>query len=556
MSSTPHIETAKEAARRLAASAIREGYLPEGLHLYTDADGRELYRRIRAKQPATGEKWVRPMRRSGGRYELGEPAFPTGKKPLYRLHEIAQANPARPVWFVEGEKCADRFAALSLLATTAGGVTSDEAADFEPLHNRTVILWPDNDKPGREHMQRVAVKLLSLECIVQILDIARLALPEKGDVVDYLTVHPNATASDLMALPCTAVTVKEAFTEAPPQDPPQTRADEPPCGEGPGTAHSGQAEPARAEPQPVAENGPAAESARQQANKDAVELIRGDAIKVEPVRWLWEGWLARGKLHIMAGAPGTGKTTLALAIAATVTSGGRWPDSSRAEVGAVLIWSGEDDPSDTLAPRLLAMAANMARVHFVGSVAAGEGRRPFDPATDMRALMARAAEIGDVRLLIVDPIVNAVAVDSHKNTEVRRALAPIVELASTLDCAALGISHFSKGTAGRDPVERVTGSLAFGALPRVVLATARIKEEDGTERRLLVRAKNNNGPDGAVSLIPLNWFRTAIMPGSRRPELPGVLRSKARRASCWPTPKRPMRRRPMPRTPRSGCARS
>jgi putative DNA primase/helicase len=135
-------------------------------------------------------------------------------------------------------------------------------------------------------------------------------------------------------------------------------------------------------------------------------------------------------------------------------------------------------------------------VFFVGSVADGDGRRVFDPAIDIHALLASAAKVPDVRLLIVDPIVNAVGGDGHKSNDVRRDLAPIVELASVLDCAALGISHFSKGTAGRDPVERVTGSLAFGALARVVLAAAKIKEDDDTERRILARAKSNIGPDG------------------------------------------------------------
>jgi putative DNA primase/helicase len=97
-------------------------------------------------------------------------------------------------------------------------------------------------------------------------------------------------------------------------------------------------------------------------------------------------------------------------------------------------------------------------------------------------------------LLIVDPIVSAVAGDSHKSAEVRRALQPLVDLAAAVRCAVLGISHFTKGTAGRDPVERVTGSLAFGALPRVVLAAAKRREEDGGGR-MLARAKNNIGVD-------------------------------------------------------------
>jgi putative DNA primase/helicase len=217
---------------------------------------------------------------------------------------------------------------------------------------------------------------------------------------------------------------------------------------------------------------------------------------MEPVNWLWQGWLAAGKLHVLAGAPGTGKTTISLSMAATITCGGRWPDGAQAQRGDVLIWSGEDDPADVLAPRLKAACADLSRVHFVRQVLDAEGRRPFDPAKDMTALVEAARGLPELQLLILDPIVNAVGGDSHKNTEVRRALAPVVELAESLRLAALGISHFSKGSAGRDPVERVTGSLAFGALPRMVLVAAKIKTEDGAESRLLARAKSNLGPDG------------------------------------------------------------
>ena len=90
-------------------------------------------------------------------------------------------------------------------------------------------------------------------------------------------------------------------------------------------------------------------------------------------------------------------------------------------------------------------------------------------------------------LLIVDPIVSAVATDSHKNGEVRRGLQPLVDLAAAQGCALLGITHYSKGTAGRDPLERVTGSVAFGALARLVFGTAKPTEE-GAPRRM-VRAK-------------------------------------------------------------------
>jgi len=227
-----------------------------------------------------------------------------------------------------------------------------------------------------------------------------------------------------------------------------------------------------------------------------VTLIRGSDMEPEPITWLWDGYLATGKLHIIAGAPGAGKTTIALAFAATVTTGGRWPDGTRADPGNALIWSGEDDPRDTLLPRLLVMGADVGKVYFVGDAIADGKPRSFDPARDMVALEREAERIGNVRLVIVDPIVNAVAGDSHKNTETRRALQPVVDLARRLKAAALGVSHFSKNTSGRDPVERVTGSIAFGAMPRIIFGAAKSTGEDGHTQRLLVRAKSNIGPDG------------------------------------------------------------
>lgn len=241
-----------------------------------------------------------------------------------------------------------------------------------------------------------------------------------------------------------------------------------------------------------------AEAAAKRSPDDGVVLVNGSDLTPEPIRWLWSDWLALGKLHILAGAPGQGKTTIAIAMGATVTVGGRWPDGSRCEPGNVLIWSGEDDPADTLLPRLIAAGANRSRCYFVQGTRIGGELESFDPARDMAALEWTAHQIGGVKLLIVDPVVSAVAGDSHKNTEVRRALQPLVDLASRLDAAALGISHFSKGGAGTDPASRVVGSIAFTAVARVVLVAAKVKPEDSddnNDRRILARGKSNIGPD-------------------------------------------------------------
>ena len=229
----------------------------------------------------------------------------------------------------------------------------------------------------------------------------------------------------------------------------------------------------------------------------AVVLACGTDLKPEPVRWLWRDWLALGKLHILAGAPGQGKTTLALSMGATVTTGGHWPDGTRCERGNILVWSGEDDHADTLLPRLLAAGADRARCYFVEGTRNEDGAlEPFDPAHDLHRLQEAVDAIGGVRLLIVDPIVSAVHGDSHKNTEVRRALQPVVDLASACGFAVLGITHFSKGGQGGDPAQRVVGSVAFTAVARVVLVAAKVKAEDDAEdRRILARSKSNIGPD-------------------------------------------------------------
>jgi putative DNA primase/helicase len=228
---------------------------------------------------------------------------------------------------------------------------------------------------------------------------------------------------------------------------------------------------------------------------DGVILLCGKDLVPEPVRWLWNGWLALGKLAILAGAPGTGKTTCALSMAATITTGGRWPDNSKSPLGDVLIWSGEDDPSDTLLPRLIASGADCSRVHFIHAIREHGEERSFDPSKDTPALMEAARKLPELRFILLDPVANAVAGDSHNNTEVRRALQPLVDFAIQANSALLGITHFAKGGAGQDPTQRVIGSVAFSAVARVVLVCAKTKDEQGNDRRILARSKSNIGPD-------------------------------------------------------------
>ena len=227
-----------------------------------------------------------------------------------------------------------------------------------------------------------------------------------------------------------------------------------------------------------------------------VKIEQASAILIKAIVWLWFGYLAIGKLHILCGRPGCGKTTIGLKLAASVTTGEGWPGGSKSEpgtkLGKVVIWSGEDDPADTLIPRLIQSGAKIDRVYFVRDTTDIDGSREFDPSTDMDALRREIRRIGNVKLLIVDPLVSIVRGDDHKNGVVRRSLQPLADLAAAENVAVLGISHFTKNSVGKDPIDRVTGSLAYGAAARIVLAASK-NEDDGV--RIFCRAKSNIGAD-------------------------------------------------------------
>jgi putative DNA primase/helicase len=174
-----------------------------------------------------------------------------------------------------------------------------------------------------------------------------------------------------------------------------------------------------------------------------------------------------------------------------------------------VVWSGEDGLEDTLGPRLIAAGADLENVSFITSFRENGEIRAFDPSADMGSLRAKLAQISNLKLLILDPIVSAVQGDSHKNAEVRKGLQPLVDLAIQNNCAVLGITHFSKGTGGRNPVERLTGSLAFGAVARIVWVAAKGETTEDSEDRVFCRAKSNSGPDSGGFKYQLKHARIA-----------------------------------------------
>ena len=234
-------------------------------------------------------------------------------------------------------------------------------------------------------------------------------------------------------------------------------------------------------------------------NVKTVLLQSAADVRPEAIEWIWKYWLARRCIQIIAGTKGDGKSTLAFYLAAIVSRGGTLPDGSKARQGRVLIWSGEDDIDTIIVPRLIAMNADLTRISFIPKTQNNGKSRPFDPAQDLPELATAIEAIpGGVDLIIIDPLVATIGnKDSHKNAEARMGLQPLVDLGIETRAAILGVHHFSKGTAGKRTIDRVSGSLAFGALARVVLATAakQDKEKDGPPR-VVIRAESNIGPKG------------------------------------------------------------
>ena len=234
-------------------------------------------------------------------------------------------------------------------------------------------------------------------------------------------------------------------------------------------------------------------AARARAREPSRLVVRcASEIELEHVEWLWPGRLALGKHTCIAGDPGTGKSQLSTAIAATVTIGGVWPcDEGRSPQGGVIILSAEDGAGDTIVPRLYAADADCGRVHIVNSVQA-DCRRSFTLQTDLELLENKIRELGDVALVCIDPISSYLGkTELHKNAEVRGVLEPLTEMAERMRVAVLSVTHFSKGGANSTgkALHRFIGSIAFVGAPRMAFAV--IEDADNSERRLLLHAKNN-----------------------------------------------------------------
>jgi putative DNA primase/helicase len=222
-----------------------------------------------------------------------------------------------------------------------------------------------------------------------------------------------------------------------------------------------------------------------------LHFARMDEVEAKHVEWLWPNRLARGKLTLLAGDPGIGKSQISVDITARISQGSRWPDGGNAERGSVIILSAEDSADDTLRPRLEAADAALDRVHVLKATMVAGKPVTFSLQAHLEMLGAKLIEIGDAAIVSIDPITSYMGkIDGHQTVDVRTVLEPLAAFAERHDIAVLAISHPPKATQSK-ALHAVTGSLAFVAAARLVFIATK---EPETERRLLLPVKNNLGP--------------------------------------------------------------
>lgn len=234
-----------------------------------------------------------------------------------------------------------------------------------------------------------------------------------------------------------------------------------------------------------------------------VRITRLSDVKPERIDWLWPGYLARGKLHVFDGDPGLGKSTMLADLAARITNGKPWPDAQPGcEPAGIVLMSAEDGLGDTIRPRLDAAGADVARVVAItGIKTTDEGGQLYDrmPALPGDIDLVRAA-VEDVAgaLVVIDPLMAYLGgdVNSHRDQDVRRALAPLAAMAESTGAAVVLVRHLTKGGGG-SAIYRGGGSIGIIGAARLGFTVARDPDDEG---RVIVACTKANITAMAPSL--------------------------------------------------------
>jgi putative DNA primase/helicase len=248
---------------------------------------------------------------------------------------------------------------------------------------------------------------------------------------------------------------------------------------------------------------PSAPGTRSVESRRRVRLTCAVDLEPRAVDWLWSGRVPLGMITMLAGDPKLGKSYVTLAMAAALSRGLPLPMSDRPnQPGSTIRMSAEDDPSRTIAPRLVAGGADLTKVHILASVILANGSEALPSLrADIDAITAAAARLGDCRLIVIDPVSAYLkGVDDNRNSALRGVLTPLNRLAEQLAAAVVLVSHLTKAGSSNGK-HLVLGSIAYiGACRANHLFVA--DPDDPTGRRVLML---DNGSNIAPSATPLAY---------------------------------------------------
>lgn len=233
-----------------------------------------------------------------------------------------------------------------------------------------------------------------------------------------------------------------------------------------------------------------------------LKLISMDQVPIEEVQWLWYPYIPYGKLTIIHGNPGEGKTTLILRLAALLSQGESLPCDDRPQEPVKIIYqTAEDGLGDTIKPRLLAGDADCAQIKVIDETEAS--------LTLLDERVEQAISETGARVMILDPVQAYVGtgVDMNRANEVRTVLAQLSRIAEKYKCAMILVGHLNKAQ-GTKSQYRGLGSIDFQAAARSVLIVGRVKEKP--EVRVMAHEKSSLAPEGepvAFELSADNGFR-------------------------------------------------
>ena len=229
-------------------------------------------------------------------------------------------------------------------------------------------------------------------------------------------------------------------------------------------------------------------------------------IEPRPIKWIWPLRIAAGRITLTVGMPGAGKSFLTCDMAARVSTGTHWPDGSECQRGSVVFITAEDDPHDTIRPRLDALGADVSHIHLLSGVLQTEKGKTEElmfSLGDVDILRQTLEKIDDCRLVVIDPIGSFLGgrCDAHRDNEVRSVLAPIAKLAEEFGPAVLIVAHRRKSSSAIAD-DTALGSRAFTGIARSVWHLS--LDSENRDRRLLLPGKSNLAAEATGLAFAIN----------------------------------------------------